>query len=622
MNTIKWIILILCFVGWYFLTKTQSISSLELLFEHPYQGNWQSELNAVPLITDIDGDGKNDLVVAPFMSQKISIYSFNQGKLTLKKETSIPNTTNVIYLTSGYEKEYKENLRREQVIIVVLRNFEVRCYTSDLKLRWKQQIYSSLAQPYVQEVSGVVIPYQIQTKYQGAVITAFRTSNDKAFVGNRADTAFEWDERNDFNKPIIEQNENSMDDGGFVPELIEHMNYYAFSIKDGQVIWQHERDDEDQNDLQLVHQEDNLEVYKNLKMGKSILHDFDTIQWHEFHDCIFQNLPHTWSSYYDTHIVPAHFSRDIINNPTEYIHPKHSIYNSFNQFDLIKNPNVLVVHHMNGIEVIHLFTGKPLLHVTLLTSTISAASSFADIDGDDELNEVYTHANLQYSELEQTGDDYSCYVHATVVNTNDDLFLFNLCEQQQRFNLFRKQSNTEKQFFQVLPPLLIPNNGKAHDGRPTYDIYTLSNNGLLTALHNDGTLLWNKMLPVNWELNQVDLITFKPSFHLFQYSYKNQTSSFIYIQGDNEICILDLNGNLIGSENLKTKMKPIMPPIFGDLTNDMKTDILFITEHSLVAYHFELLPSIEFLPICISFIVLMISYNIYLVVINYYKKIE
>ncbi|EDR29152.1 hypothetical protein EDI_127180 [Entamoeba dispar SAW760] len=622
MNTIKWIILILCFVGWYFLIKNQSISSLELLFEYPYQGNWQSELNAVPLITDIDGDGKNDLVVAPFMSQKISIYSFNHGNLILKKEVSLPNNTNAIYLTSGYDKKYKENLRREQVIIVVLRNFEVRCYTSDLKLRWKQQVYSSIAQPYVQEVSAVVIPYQIQTKYQGAVITAFRTSNDKAFVGNRADTAFEQDERYSFGKPIFEQNEISMDDGGFVPELIEHMNYYAFSLKDGQVIWQHERDDEDQNDLQLIHQEDYIEVYKNLKMDKSILHDFDTVQWHEFHDCIFQNLPHIWASYYDTHIVPAHFSRDIINNPTEYIRPNHSIYNSFNQFDLIKNPNVLVIHHMNGIEVIHLFTGKPLLHVTLLTSTISAASSFADIDGDDALNEVYTHTNLQYNELERTEDDYSCYVHATVVNTNDDLFSFNLCEQQKRFNLFRKSLNSEKQFFQILPPLLIPSDGKAHDGRPTYDIYTLNSNGLLTALHNDGTLLWYKFLPVNWELNQLDLTTFKPSFQLFPYSYKGQVSSFIYVQGDNEICISDLKGNLIGTEKLKTKMKPIMPPIFGDLTNDMKTDILFITEHSLVAYRFELLPSIEFLPICISFIVLMMSYNIYLVVINYYKKME
>ncbi|KAL7723000.1 FG-GAP repeat-containing protein [Entamoeba marina] len=617
------------FITWFFLVKNQHISELEPLFEDKYSGNWKSELNTIPLITDIDGDGHNDVVIAGYATTKLSIYSFNKGKLDLKNEVKLPTTSFPIYLTSGYDTPYSATNPRAQTIVVILRDFTILCYNHDLTLRWKSSVYASEAQPYVQEVSAIVVPYQIQKNFPSAVITSFRTSNDKFFAGYRADDEFEEDQRVNFDTTYTEQREDIMDDAGDVPELIEHLSYFALNAKDGQVIWQHVAD-ETNIGVDLIDTTDVAEEYKRERILGKVAHESGEVSWHEFHDAVFDSLPHSWSSYYDTSLIPKHFSRDLIGNPEKYVTFNEQYKSPHNSFDRIKNPNVFVVHHMNGLEVVHLFTGKPLLHVSLITSSITSASSFADLDGDDTLDEVYTHALVGFDDNQQ---DYTCYLNAISLSTYRPLFTTNICVRDE-FSLSQIREEIDKNYLhtskpkahiQTLPPLLLKQKFVGPEHNRKYTSFALSSNGLLTAVEPDGKLLWRSDLPVSWRVEEVQMKTFKPSLVPFHYHKQNDSDishDFLLAQGDHALAIVDDFGNVVAYKHYNKLCHPIMPPVIGDLNGDGFNDIVIVTEDHIMAYSLVLVPSVEFLPAFISIIIGLISYNIYLIAIAYFKKTE
>ena len=52
----------------------------------------------------------------------------------------------------------------------------------------------------------------------------------------------------------------------------------------------------------------------------------------------------------------------------------------------VKWPNAVVIHHDTGIQVLSFMTGRPLTELLLVGR--SRASSFADVNDDDEIEEV------------------------------------------------------------------------------------------------------------------------------------------------------------------------------------------------------------------------------------------
>ncbi|ELP91249.1 hypothetical protein EIN_151760 [Entamoeba invadens IP1] len=630
MNLVKWIILSGCFVSWYFLVRNESLSKVDVLFREPYGGNSQSELNAKPLITDIDGDGENELVVASYTSHKVIMYKYQKGRLVVNKELEIPGQMFPIGMSSGYETPYVEGERRKQIVVIVMRDFEVICLNSDLTIRWRQNAYKAKAQAFVQEVAVSVIPYNLQNGYKGAVITAFRTSNDKGFARNRADEVFEEDERVTTRGVTFDEqrddmaNEQNVNEVGDSPELKEHMNYYAFHVKDGQVIWQHEMDEEEST-LDLVKNADEVELFKSVKMKAEKGEGLGEVQWHEFHDALFQHLPHSWSSFFDTKIEYSHLSRDIVNNPTEYKNIKELSKRKntpHNDIDLIKNPNTFLIHHMNGVEVIHLFTGKPVFHITLLPSTVSSASSFVDLDGNDVLDEIYTHAYLLDYETTTVDNDFSCYLHVTEANSYRSVFSQNVCEDKKISFWAPKSKGRVSKKVQILPPLLVESGEVTKEGRKIYDIYSVNSNGLLVAISNKGVKKWSAQIPTKWGLNQVEMNTFKPSSIQFHYTYgQNLTVPYLLVQGDSSFSVLDLMGNVVAFKEFG-KVSPIMPPIVGDIDGNTRSDVIIVSESYIMGFALEIVPSAKFIPVCIAGILALIAYHIYILAISYYKKQE
>ena len=624
MNIIKWIIVSCCLIGWYFIVKDQRISELKEIFRGEFSGNTKSELNSVPTITDLDSNGNQVIITAPFNSKKLLMYKVLYGKMQLTKEQDFNSKSFPIYMTVGYDTPY-DYKKRTKIIVVIMRDFEVLCFDFDLKLKWRQNFYKSQAQAYVQEVSALVVPYQIQQKYQGGIIFAFRTSNSKAHASDRADEEFEEDYRITHGQTYAEQKDdimNDYDDIGGVPDVIEHINYYCVSSKDGQMIWQHLGDEED-NSITLQVQKDEVSEYKNSKVIGRRGHDAHQINWEEFNDAVFESLPHTWSSYYDTSIEAKHFSRDMINNPAKYKFTEEDFNNVVSDPDRIQNPNVLVVHHMNGIEVVHLYSGKPLLHVTMAETSEETQVSFADLNGDDNLDAVFTYGTVEYFNSKNAFDSIQCYAQAYTLQGYIQLFYVNVCEKNQRFDLARKYDDRLKRV-QILPALLIPNSEVAHDGRHLFDTYVLNSNGLLTSIKNDGTLKWQIEIDGKWKVSTDRNKIFKPSLSYFydKTSKSSHNIAYLIAQGSDTLNVIDEYGSVVAHTKFSSDNVPIMKPIVTDINDDNKKDIIIVTSKSIIGYEFMVVPSIQFLPALISVLVCLIAYSIYIMAITYYKKTE
>ncbi|ELP85645.1 hypothetical protein EIN_409540 [Entamoeba invadens IP1] len=625
MNVFKWVVLVACFCLWIFLLKGQSLTQMEQLFSEKYAANLGSTLNVVPIISDIDGDGLNEILVAPYGVGKLIMYKYEKGNLVIKQTATIPSSSQPIYMTTGYDKPFVRNEPRQQTVIVVLRNFDVLCFNSDLTLRWTNNVYKEHALTYVEEVSGLVVPYVIQTKVNGGVILAFRTTQDWY---NNNNVGFEEDLRVTLNRTFEEQKEDLMyDDDNIDQETVDHMNYYCLSIKDGQVVWQHEVDD-DQDYLDLVKNTDVAGEYKLSKLFGMSYKGAEEIQWHEFHDSIYKNLPHQWASFRDTQITVSHFSRDLTSNPETYDNSRLEMpgmkVQTKTKIDRITNPNVVVIHQKNGLEAVHLFSGKPLVHLSLRATSDAGSSAFADINGDDALEEVFVNQYSHEVDVQNSGEDLTCMVQVIAANSYEYLFSENACKPAMRFDLIRKK---DKHVIEVLPPLLVPAFERKSDGSELYNIVVINSDGLLTAVGYNGKFLWNSKVSRLFLAKEDQ--THKSNLALFLYSLENEdqkevqpNNRYIIVQGSKNIAVVNLNGDLMVEHNIESQGEPVMGPVFGDLSNDGNNEILIVTATKIAAYNVRVIQNVSFLPVCIAGIIALISYNIYIIAITYYKKLE
>ena len=113
---------------------------------------------------------------------------------------------------------------------------------------------------------------------------------------------------------------------------------------------------------------------------------------------------------------------DMINNKIKYklINSKHK--RIINYYDEIENPNILVIHHMNWIEIIHLFTSKILTHLTFSKSTKEVKNSYEDINEDNSLNNVYMNSLIEQKNWIDIINDFTYFVSENDIKTYKHLF--------------------------------------------------------------------------------------------------------------------------------------------------------------------------------------------------------
>ena len=175
--------------------------------------------------------------------------------------------------------------------------------------------------------------------------------------------------------------------------------------------------------------------------------------------------------------------------------------------------------------------------------------------------------------------------------------------------------------FEFTAPLLIPAQNVAHDGRATFNSYVMSNHGVITAVSETGQVLWRTQVPTTWhERNPHSLV--QPSLQEFKFHSYHYNTSYIVAQGDSALAVVDLQGNVVGSVDLQLGNEPTTPLLFVDMNGDGNDDLVVVSRRAITPFRMTLIPSVQFLPACIAILIGLITYQIYLTAVTYYKRRE
>ncbi|KAF5177334.1 Fg-gap repeat-containing protein [Thalictrum thalictroides] len=260
-------------------------------------------------------------------------------------------------------------------------------------------------------------------------------------------------------------------------------------------------------------------------------------------------------------------------------------------------PNVVVAHQKEGIEALHLASGR-----TVCKLHLQEGGLHADINGDGVLDHVQV---IGRNGAEQTVVSGSmevlrpCWAVATSgVPVREQLFNASICHHSP-FNLFQ-HSDFSRSFgrdadsgsLEVATPILIQtNDGHRHRKGSHGDVVFLTNRGEVTSyspsLHgHDAIWRWQLLTGATWSnlpspagMMDAGLVvpTLKP-FSLRVYD----TQELILAAGDQEAIVISPGGSQLASFDLPAP--PTHALICQDFSNDGLTDIILVTSNGIYGF--------------------------------------
>lgn len=572
----KWDIALLCTV---FLTVLISLYdstlfSLELSWSKPIDSNsyknghfpHESEKLPPPVISDVDGDGKNEVVI---VSEEYKIYVFH-GNGSVKFEASILPTVKIttgrkpVALASGYLTKTKDGVSPQQSIVVVTNGWTVLCFDHKLKLQWESSVQDYTTNNlYQSEIAVIISKKPLRKGDRGSVIIGGRLSS--------VNTA----QLEDVHKEEEEEGEEAEISDEEVLASTLHFSYYAFDGRTGYLVWKHEAGDFYPED---IHEKENLmpeHSYKLHLFGTGSKH-LGELPWRQFKLQILQQLPHYWSARTHTKFELRHFEKEMHRqvNPNSDSNIK-SLLDTGNWFasqsDKVSTqklaldedkPNVFVAHNKDAIEVIHLYTGRPLTKLPTLPATL-----YADINNDEIIDQI---------KINMHGGDLFGVASSGISSDSKILFNFSLTEQAQT-GLSRLFSDTRE---------FVSKDRELKGSNPTLiesiteecfvDIIFFVSFGRLSSINCKGNINWQIDTTAAWDIESptvASLSAFEPT----------PTDHKYILAVSSEIVLISPSGEIVTHKKISGDL--IQPPVLGDFTNDGLNDIIITTTKGFYSYH-------------------------------------
>jgi hypothetical protein len=260
-----------------------------------------------PIVTDLDSDGTTDLLyfnpdhtlvketfpdsLSPLVpAQSLFSNPTQQGAVNVRE---LGDGGSPIAVATGYLKQYQSMVQvRQQVIVVLMSDWQVLCLSHELKLLWKAQPLEkekdhNLA---IREPSVLISHVSIRKGDTGCVVVGGRVSG----------------------KPAPQDSFTRARRGGMPGDQeqldsYEHYTTVALDGASGDVRWQHTPSDFQPNPAYRP----DVSSFRHLKLylHKQILHEGE-VSWHQYSHSLNQILPHTWLKNGDTRFQLAHFKKD------------------------------------------------------------------------------------------------------------------------------------------------------------------------------------------------------------------------------------------------------------------------------------------------------------------------
>ncbi|KAH9606457.1 hypothetical protein KSS87_002855 [Heliosperma pusillum] len=362
----------------------------------------------------------------------------------------------------------------------------------------------------------------------------------------------------------------------------------------------------------------------------------------EFRESILGVMPHHWDRREDTSFQLAHFRRHKrktlkktsgkntqhpFNKPEEHHPPGKDSTKKISKFigkaanyagsakskkitpyvPTITNhtklwwvPNVVVAHEKEGIEAVHLATGR-----TICKLHLQEGGLHADINGDGVLDHVQVVGGNGFEQTVVSGSMEvlrPCWAIATSgVPVREQLFNASICHHYSPLNFFQHGElsrgfgrTQDFSSLEVATPILIPkDDGNQHWKGSHGDIIFLTNRGEVTSYSpgdhgHEAVWQWQILTGATWSnlpspsgMMESGMVvpTLKP-FSLSVHEHNNQ--QMILVSGDQEALVISPGGTVMTTIELPAP--PTHALISADFSSDGLNDLIVVTENGVYGF--------------------------------------
>ncbi|CAK9157078.1 unnamed protein product [Ilex paraguariensis] len=614
-----------------------------------YPIKYEAERLPPPIVADLNGDGKKEVLVATH-DAKIQVLEpharrvdegFSEARVLadvslLPDKIRIASGRRAVAMATGViDRVYKPGQALKQVLVVVTSDWSVMCFDHNLHKLWETNLQEDFPHhAHHREIAISVSNYTVKHGDTGLVIVGGRMEMQPHMHIDPFEE-IEMIER-DAEQHRRSANEKEASENSGTVDL-RHFAFYAFAGRTGMLRWSRKNENIEAHSSdasQLIPQHN----YKLDVLALNSRHPGE-FECREFRESILGIMPHHWDRREDTLLKFAHFRRHkrkalkrLPGKATNYpFHkpeenhpagkdPTKKISNAIrkvvnyagsakskkplpyiptitNYTQLWWVPNVVVAHQKEGIEAVHLASGR-----TLCKLHLQEGGLHADINGDGVLDHVQVVGGNGAEQTVVSGSMEvlrPCWAVATSgVAVREQLFNASICHHSP-FNLFQHGDfsrsfgrTIDASTLEVATPILISrSDGHRHRKGSHGDVVFLTNRGEVTSyspgLHgHDAVWQWQLLTGATWSnlpspSGMMESGMVVPTLKAFTLRV-HDNQELILVGGDQEALLISPGGSILASIDLPAP--PTHALVCEDFSNDGLIDLILVTSNGVYGF--------------------------------------
>ncbi|KAH9711170.1 FG-GAP repeat-containing protein [Citrus sinensis] len=544
-----------------------------------------------PIVADLNGDGRKEVLVATH-DAKIQVLEpharrvdegFSEARVLaevslLPDKIRIASGRRAVAMATGViDRTYRQGQPLKQVLVVVTSGWSVMCFDHNLKKLWEANL-QTIMDPF--EEIGLAEKNAEQHRRSASEKEASENSGTVdlrhfafyAFAGRSG--LLRWSRKNE----NIEA--QPTDASQLIPQHNYKLDVHALNSR-------HPGEDRREDTLlKLSHFRRHKRKILKKVVGKSTSYPFHKPEEH--------HPPGKDSTKKISNLIgkaATYAGSAKSKKPVNYI----PTITNYTQLWWV--PNVVVAHQKEGIEAVHLASGR-----TVCKLHLQEGGLHADINGDGVLDHVQAVGGNGAEQTVVSGSMEvlrPCWAVATSgVPVREQLFNASICHHSP-FNLFphgefsRNFGRTsDVASLEVATPILIPrSDGHRHRKGSHGDVVFLTNRGEVTAyspgLHgHDAIWQWQLLTDATWSnlpspSGMTEASTVVPTLKAFSLRV-HDNQQMILAGGDQEAVVISPGGSILTSIDLPAP--PTHALVCEDFSNDGLTDVILMTSNGVYGF--------------------------------------
>lgn len=629
-------VLLVSVIGIYFALSQEGALEMRPTWYHPMKSRespWDGGVERPrPRVSDLNGDGAAEVIVANWDGslQMLDVRvhpsatrSFAMARplaqVSVSKHRHADRTTSDVHpvaFTVGYldppptEKVWN---KRKQIVAVLGSDGKLRTYDHNLRLRWEVPLeWEVPPHAKIEQAALRVTRHANEAGDRGTVLVGWSLELGDVLEDDPVRSERRFQEERERRKQSadgadeLEENDAMARRSSRV-DMSRHFNYMALEGERGDTRWEHRGADFHRS---IEEGDGNTVPLHNYRLDAHLLQGrhYGEASCREYKDSVLKSLPHRWTSRRDTNLELARFQKQRMSSKRRTTMQPSTTKNARGAdpnlvtktigkvVDSVAQgkqgapkqqghpePNTLVAHIRDGLEAIHLYSGRPICMLHLPSPGLHL-----DLDGDGVLDhvQVYDYRGSAANAVGSHARGEKCsMVVSSGVGLKEVLFNGTICRRGgfQAEMLSSKYIGNPKNFYDVLvaPPAAIPlRSSRSRHVHGTwykvYDLAFLNSRGDVTLYGPSGNKKWIRQAYVSWkETSRVDghpeeVPTLRPMAFRRGHVPEN-----ILVAGSQSGTIMSRKGDKIASFNFPSS--PVQPLEVIDFNADGLNDIVLCT---------------------------------------------